>query len=387
MALLVHVCALPAALALSVAVFCLTVWAACVRAVTLPPPDIQHAEDAMLRARVLHVQYERTSNTQVHGIRAWRRGERSGVRRDAPVLLVVHGTAGSSMSCVGALDELANMFDVHAIDLPGFGRTDAPSDLLSRSDAEILDFFVSVLRRYVAELGIGPVCVMGHSFGGHLAVHFAARHPELVSRLVLVAPAGVFPTLGAWGAYWALLFKLRLPQSLLRSLRRLGVVRALCMGQPAPCPWGKGENYWLQLLSSPTGVGDRVVSRLITTGFMGSRWSRPALHELLGLRVPVGLIYGERDTIMPPHQGYVLSRLGGLPLRVVAGAGHSVHDTHPEQFAKAFVDVHRDAMRPDASPELQRRVPIEVMRSYVTPYSIACADGVIQRMYLAMMSS
>lgn len=69
-------------------------------------------------------------------------------------------------------------------DLPGHGRSDAPHGF----DCTLPEMAEAVAALLRAE-GCGPLEVLAHSLGGTIAVHLAVRHPELVSRLVLVEPA------------------------------------------------------------------------------------------------------------------------------------------------------------------------------------------------------
>jgi pimeloyl-ACP methyl ester carboxylesterase len=58
--------------------------------------------------------------------------------------------------------------------------------------------------------------VLGHSFGGHIAVVFASTHGDMLSGLLLTDPAGILPTLGSAGTYWAIYFRTCAIQTMLR---------------------------------------------------------------------------------------------------------------------------------------------------------------------------
>ena len=239
------------------------------------------AEEAVLKASLKSSHYEHMglamsiggSKLHVHNIRAWR-----GVTQSQATVLMVHGTAGSAMSAIDTVDRLTSKFTVHMIDLPGFGRSLAPRTLLGMSNPMVIHFYVDVLREYISKLAAGPVCVLAHSFGGFLAIALADRYPDLVERLVLVSPAGVFPTLGVRGAYWAVFFKLSLPQSLMRLLGDLGTFMRAWLPTQAL--------YDLLLLSSPHGFADRFVGRFISCTSRPC-WTLPAVHTLLGLSMPI----------------------------------------------------------------------------------------------------
>lgn len=102
------------------------------------------------------------------------------------VLLLIHGLAGNAGFWRYNIPELAQHYRVIAVDLPGYGRsekrTDYPYDMT---------FYAETLHRLIDELGVRQVVPVGHSMGGQIAMMLALRHPEQVSRLVLLAPAGV----------------------------------------------------------------------------------------------------------------------------------------------------------------------------------------------------
>jgi pimeloyl-ACP methyl ester carboxylesterase len=123
----------------------------------------------------------------------------------APVLLLVHGLGHWTQA---AWDPIVPFLDpawrVVALDLPGFGSSDKPD---VRYDA---GFFARALDRVAATLP-ARFALAGHSLGGALAARYAAAHPERVTRLVLIAPAGflrvasiVYAVLGSPPAQWLL---------------------------------------------------------------------------------------------------------------------------------------------------------------------------------------
>jgi len=112
---------------------------------------------------------------------------RSAGRRAAPTdepQLLVHGLGGSSVTWVPVVAGLAARGPVVAVDLPGFGRTPPwPDDPLT------VDGYVDFVLEVADRLGWDHFALHGNSMGGLVATLLAARHPDRVSRLVLVSPA------------------------------------------------------------------------------------------------------------------------------------------------------------------------------------------------------
>lgn len=103
-----------------------------------------------------------------------------------PVVLL-HGWGGriESWGVVPAI--LAERFRVVLVDLPGFGETPLGDRPLGNLD--YAEFVAALLR----QLNLGPATVVGHSHGGRVGLWLAIRHPEIVSKLVLVDSAGIVP--------------------------------------------------------------------------------------------------------------------------------------------------------------------------------------------------
>ena len=90
-----------------------------------------------------------------------------------PKVVALHGWARSGRDFVDLLDGL----DAVALHLPGFGIAETPAD--AWGTPEYADHVIAALEE------TGPVVLIGHSFGGRVAVRIAARRPDLVRGLVL----------------------------------------------------------------------------------------------------------------------------------------------------------------------------------------------------------
>jgi pimeloyl-ACP methyl ester carboxylesterase len=100
----------------------------------------------------------------------------------ASPVVCVHGVGVSSRYMVATMAELASTFEVYAIDLPGFGLTDRPP--------EVLDVvgLADALAGWIQAAGLGRPALLANSVGCQIAVDCALRYPDRVSRMVLVGP-------------------------------------------------------------------------------------------------------------------------------------------------------------------------------------------------------
>lgn len=105
--------------------------------------------------------------------------------RDAPAVILIHGFAGSLQTWDAWADGLEAHHRVIRFDLPGSALS-APDPTGRYTDARTLQLLIGLMDR----LGIARASIVGHSVGGRIAWTVAARHPERVDRLVLIAPDG-----------------------------------------------------------------------------------------------------------------------------------------------------------------------------------------------------
>ena len=116
----------------------------------------------------------------IHGYRRAFRAAGSG-----PALPLIHGVGDNSTASEPVHAKLAKRFRVIAPDLLGHGESDKP-----RADCS-LAAFANGMRDLLTVLGVDRVTVVGHSFGGGVAMQFAHQYPQLVERIALVSTRGV----------------------------------------------------------------------------------------------------------------------------------------------------------------------------------------------------
>jgi pimeloyl-ACP methyl ester carboxylesterase len=113
-------------------------------------------------------------------------------RADLPTTILVHGWAGSALDFQPLLDLLDDGRRWVAFDFPGCGASEKPD--VHYSITGMADF----VERLREALGVGTMDLVGHSLGGQIAVHYTARYPDRVRRLVLIDPDGIEGEEGGW---------------------------------------------------------------------------------------------------------------------------------------------------------------------------------------------
>jgi esterase len=100
-------------------------------------------------------------------------------------LLLIHGTLGDQRTFAPQMEAFATTHRVMALSMRHCwpGRWEEGGDFT-------IDRHVADVAGFIAALGAGPVALLGHSRGGHIAFRVAERHPQLVRALILAEPGG-----------------------------------------------------------------------------------------------------------------------------------------------------------------------------------------------------
>lgn len=105
--------------------------------------------------------------------------------RDRPPLVLLHGLGDSGETWAGIIPALARDYRVLAPDLAGFGQAPIPPEGMHFS------VLTDYLARFLETIGIEHAVIIGNSLGGAVAMRYAALHPERVARLFLLNTAGL----------------------------------------------------------------------------------------------------------------------------------------------------------------------------------------------------
>jgi pimeloyl-ACP methyl ester carboxylesterase len=103
-------------------------------------------------------------------------------RGTGPDVLLIPGLTGSREVWAGVADTLDGRYRLHLVQVDGFAGA-APA---ANSDGPVSAPVAEELARYIQEAGLKRPAVIGHSMGGSIGIMLAARHPDLVGRLMIV---------------------------------------------------------------------------------------------------------------------------------------------------------------------------------------------------------
>lgn len=264
-----------------------------------------------------------------------------------PPIVVLHGGPDFDHSYLRPeLDVLADTFRVVYYDQRGRGRSAErvrPEDVSLRSEIEDVE-------RVRSGFGFESVAVLGHSWGGVLAMDYAVRHPERVSHLILL------DTAPASAGDWRLLreaFARNRPAGDQEAMDALASTASYARGDSGT----EAEFYRIHFrmtLRQPDrleALVARLRSNFTANGVLLARaierrlydeTSRSADWDLLpglrGLDVPTLLLHGEHDFVPVELADRIADAVPGARLAVLPGCGHFIYLEAPE---RVFEEIAR----------------------------------------------
>lgn len=255
------------------------------------------------------------------------------VEGSGPTVILIHGASGNTRDFTFDLTgRLAERYRVIAFDRPGLGHTE-----VLRVEGESPQEQARLLDDAAAQLGVGRAVIVGHSYGGAVALAWALERPDRVAALVSLAGAANEweGGLGPWyaiassqlgGATVVPLISALAPRG--RAERAMGSIFA-----PQPVPDGYADYIGVDLTLRPETL--RANARQVNG-------LKPHIVEMAKrygeIDVPVEIVHGDADTIVPLdiHSRPLARQIDGANLTVLEGVGHMPHHADPEAVVAAI---------------------------------------------------
>ena len=288
--------------------------------------DLPRARDSRPPAPIDHQVQYRT----IHGYR--RAFIHAG---QGPTLLFIHGIGDCSDTWHELIPQLAQDHTIIAPDLLGHGRSDKP-----RADYSVAAY-ANAMRDLLSVLGVDRATVIGHSFGGGVAMQFAYQYPERCERLVLVSTGGVNAEIH--------------PVLRLASAPNADLILPL-LQFPGARVAGRCMFKLLELLGTDTGLDadhllvmfDALPDARTRHAFLRALrsavdWRGQSITMLdrcyLASSIPTLLVWGARDAVIPSRQARIAHlAMPGSRLEVFERAGHFPHLTDSARFLSVIRD-------------------------------------------------
>lgn len=255
-----------------------------------------------------------------------------------PALLLLHGLACDHTTWHSVIESLAKRYTVIAPDLLGHGASAKP-----RADYSV-GGYANGMRDLLSSLGIERATVVGHSFGGGVAMQFAYQFPERCERLILVSSGGLGPEVTpAIRAITTPGFHQAMGVLTLPVIRHVGTATMRAMaatGKRSLRDLREAADIYDSFKDPRTRAAIRHVVRAVVDwkGQIVTMADRAYLTEAM----PMCVIWGRNDQIIPvQHAANAAALAPTARVEVIPNAAHFPHKDHPQRFVRIVNDFIR----------------------------------------------
>jgi pimeloyl-ACP methyl ester carboxylesterase len=254
-------------------------------------------------------------------------------------VVMIHGNAGDLHDFeLGTFDLLARNYHAIALDLPGHGLSKEP-----RHAKGTIQEQAKVLHQALTAMGVKDPILVGHSWGGAIALAYALLYPHEISALVLLAPAAYSDHhhdapaafllhLPVFSDFCIVAFKPFLGRKLLRKSLKEAF-------SPDPLP----ADYWKY--ASAVWLDRKRLKAFIKEDFMVDASLQKLSPQYGRIHAPVVIVTGDSDlTVSPQQNAFKLQHaIAKSELIVIPRAGHEIPEMHPEEVLRAVGKAAVDA--------------------------------------------
>lgn len=228
-------------------------------------------------------------------------------------IILLHGWGISSDKYLETAKQLIiqnSEFTIYMPDLPGFGKSDNPPEVWG------VENYVEIVKKLSDILKLEKFILIGHSFGGRIAIKFAAKYPEKLKALVLTGAAGIKHSLTLKQKIFFVLAKAG------KAIFSLSLINRL-------------EKSAQKLLYKIAQENDYYE----TQGAMRKTFKKITDEDLTGylekIKTLTLLVWGANDRSTPLADGRLMNlKIVNSKLKIIDDANHRVPYQYPEKFAK-----------------------------------------------------
>ena len=236
------------------------------------------------------------------------------VAGEGPALLVLHGWGGSSDSWVSLQKILSREgFRVIVPDFPGFGKSVTPPDVWGVGD------YMDFILKFLEILQLDNFFLLGHSFGGRVAIKFATRYPEKLKSLILCDSAGIR---GKPSAKARIIFLMAVIGNAVFSPKIMA--RFKDSARNVFYAFIRKRDY-----AKANGVMKKTIKKVL---------GEDLLDDLSKIKTSTLIIWGENDKMVPVKYARVFrEKIENAKLEIMPKVGHSPHIERPEKLAEIIL--------------------------------------------------
>jgi pimeloyl-ACP methyl ester carboxylesterase len=223
-------------------------------------------------------------------------------------ILILHGWGHNAVAWLPLSQLLPKDWRVILLDLPGFGQS-----ALLPAGAGVPEY-AEFVTAFMKKLGVRKPFLLGHSFGGQIAMFLAYTKPELISRLLLLSPAGIRT-------------KTKKQKVKVFLYKRFKYLRILL--PPPLLKWVIRQFTSTDYLNA--SKEHKLVLKKIVT--------QDLTHQLPMIKVPTELIWGELDKEIPYAGKLIANAIPDCRLYVMYGADHNPHLSKTTALAELLKSI------------------------------------------------
>ncbi len=248
-----------------------------------------------------------------------------------PALLLLHGLGCDHTTWLPVMRDLAKHFTVIAPDLLGHGLSAKP-----RADYSV-GGYANGMRDLLTVLNVDKVTVVGHSFGGGIAMQFAYQFPERTERMILVAPGGLGPEVTpviraiTLPGFHQAMGVVTVPG--VRHVGKVGMRLLSRTGLNATRDLAEVAEIYESFKDPRARAAIRHVVRAVVDakGQIVTMVDRAYLTQAM----PMLVVWGADDLVIPAKHAEHAARIApGAVVEVLPNSGHFPHKDHPDRFVK-----------------------------------------------------
>ncbi|KAA1160514.1 MULTISPECIES: alpha/beta fold hydrolase [Pseudoalteromonas] len=245
-------------------------------------------------------------------------------KKDAPVLIMLHGLSASLHTWHDVTKTLTKDFRVISLDLPGFGIT-GPWEESKKYDSKNYSKFV---EKFINKLEIFSYTLVGNSFGGEISWQLAKNHRNKINALILINATPRLAPFKNWLIGWKLAYLPITKQLSLYFLPYFVTKNSLRrVFKNKDIPFSKFQQYSELTL--------RVGNRAALISLLKSYSFDPLLFAGDKLNIPTLVVWGEEDEVVPfDYTKEFILNSTNTQLEIVSNAGHLPHEELPIETSK-----------------------------------------------------
>ncbi|MEK7087210.1 MAG: alpha/beta hydrolase [Patescibacteria group bacterium] len=218
-------------------------------------------------------------------------------------LVFIHGWGATANIFETVFYYLKNEFNIYYFDLPGFGNTPIEKVMTLKDYADFV-------YKFLEENNIKEPIIIGHSFGGAIAVKLTLLHPENISKLILVSASAI-----------------RQPRHKIMLIKKIADFIKPLLPE-------KLRKFILKILKLDKTDYAQIDSLKLKETFKNIINEDLSLY-LPAIKMPTLVIWGEKDAVTPLKEGELIAKsIPGAKLLVIKNAGHFRFLEKPEEFIK-----------------------------------------------------